>query len=88
MKNGFVYGIDKIKQLTDLSVKNIKKNNSDLLENGRIVMMTGEGTEGIKEHAPYDCIHIGFFVNKIPRLLIKQLAVGGRMVILSYFLQK
>ena len=31
---GFVYGIDHLKELTELSEKNIKKSNADLLDKG------------------------------------------------------
>jgi protein-L-isoaspartate O-methyltransferase len=61
MKNGFVYGIDNIKDLTEDSIKNIKKNHSSLLDNGNLIMSTGKGLEGCEEHGPYDCIHVGIF---------------------------
>ena len=38
---------------------NIMKNNSELLENGRIVMVEGDGRKGYKEFAPYDVINVG-----------------------------
>ena len=80
MEDGFVYGVDHIKELTEMSLKNIQKNHSDLLDDGRIILQTGNGFNGLPQYAPFDCIHIGAFVEEIPRELLKQLAENGRMV--------
>jgi protein-L-isoaspartate(D-aspartate) O-methyltransferase len=42
---------------------------------------TGDGYQGWAEHAPYDGIIVTAAPDHIPRPLIEQLAVGGRMVI-------
>jgi len=68
-KGGFVYGIDHIKKLTDMSIKNISKKHSEKLDDGKIILSTGNGHDGLEEYAPFDCIHIGASVNKIPRKL-------------------
>ena len=72
MDGGFVYGIDNVHELTFKSLKNIKKNNEELLNNGRVILnnTTKDVKEGLKEYAPYDCIHVGCTVEKIPRKLI------------------
>ena len=88
MTDGFVYGIDHIKELTEMSLKNISKNHSNLLDDGRIILQTGNGFNGLPQYAPFDCIHIGAFVKEIPRKLLEQLAVNGRMVINIFTMSK
>ena len=48
LSGGFVYGIDHIKELTTMSLNNIKKSHKDLLNDGKVVMVTGDGREGLK----------------------------------------
>jgi len=71
ISGGFVYGIDHIKELTSMSLKNIKKSHKDLLNDGKIVMTTGDGRDGLKEYAPYDVIHVGAAVERLPRHLME-----------------
>jgi len=70
MNGGFVYGVDHIKELTQLSVKNIEKNHKNLLNDGNLIIRTSDGRLGLPEHAPYDCIHVGAAVDELPRKLI------------------
>lgn len=67
-----------------------------MIKNGKIVIKEGDGRKGLKEFAPYDCIHVGagrylsLYVWKlnisllaspdVPNELLEQLAPGGRMV--------
>jgi len=67
MGNGFVYGLDHIEELVNISKENIKKNNSELLDSGLVNFKVCDGREGLKEFAPYDCIHIGAAVKEFPR---------------------
>ncbi|RLG27233.1 protein-L-isoaspartate O-methyltransferase, partial [Methanosarcinales archaeon] len=46
-----------------------------------ITVITGDGSEGLKEHAPYDRISVAAAAPEIPQPLIDQLKRGGRMVI-------
>ena len=48
MNEGYVYTIDHIKELTDISKKNIEKNNSERLDDCRLILETGDGREGLK----------------------------------------
>lgn len=59
-------GIDHIKELVDLSITNINKHHSDLLTDGRITMVTGDGRNGCKAGAPYTAIHVGAASPKLP----------------------
>ncbi|OZC07944.1 protein-L-isoaspartate O-methyltransferase [Onchocerca flexuosa] len=80
-RRGRVIGIDHIKELVDLSINNINKHHSDLLMDGRLKMVTGDGRSGHKADAPYAAIHVGAAAQKLPDILVDQLAPGGRMVI-------
>ncbi|VDK77903.1 unnamed protein product [Litomosoides sigmodontis] len=80
-RRGKVIGIDHIKELVDLSITNINKHHSDLLTDGRITMITGDGRNGYRAGAPYTAIHVGAAASKLPYTLVDQLAPGGRMII-------
>lgn len=58
-ESGVVVGIEHIKELYELTVKNISKNNSYLLKSGHIICVEGDGRLGYKEMGPYDIIHVG-----------------------------
>lgn len=44
--SGKVVGIDHIPELVEKSRQNIKKGNADLLDSGRVVLVTGDGRQG------------------------------------------
>ena len=46
-----------------------------------VEVVTGDGTLGLPEHAPYDAIIVTAGAPAVPQALLEQLAVGGRMVI-------
>lgn len=50
-------------------------------ERPRVQLVCGNGWEGWAQSAPYDVIHVGAAAKDIPQSLLKQLKVGGRMVI-------
>lgn len=79
--SGCVIGIEHIKELVDLSVKNIKNDAPSLLAEDRIRLLVGDGREGYSEMAPYDAIHVGAAAAVVPDALISQLKPGGRMII-------
>ena len=68
-KTGRAVGIEHIKDLTDLSIKNIQKDNPDLLKSERILLITGDGRKGYREKAPYDAIHVGAAAPIVPEAL-------------------
>ena len=78
---GLVVGIEHIKELCDFAEKNISKNNKNLLDSKKIILINGDGRLGCKEYAPYNCIHVGAAASELPKALIDQLAFGGRLVI-------
>ena len=78
---GIVVGIEHIPELYNFGISNVKKNHGNLLENGKIVFVKGDGREGCKKYAPYKAIHVGAASEKIPTALTEQLAFNGRMFI-------
>ena len=46
-----------------------------------VVIVTGDGSEGLAAHAPYDAIVVTAAAPAIPPPLVEQLAEGGRLVI-------
>jgi protein-L-isoaspartate(D-aspartate) O-methyltransferase len=79
--NGKVYGIEHIDQLVDFSLKNLEADRPDLLEKKIIEVSVGDGRLGIPQHAPFDVIHVGAASSGLPMELIRQLKVGGRMIV-------
>ncbi|XP_043801867.1 protein-L-isoaspartate(D-aspartate) O-methyltransferase-like isoform X1 [Apis laboriosa] len=79
--NGLVIGIEHIPELNLFAIENIKKDNPELFEYGRIQFVDGDGRLGFPQQAPYDAIHVGAAAKELPHALIDQLAVGGRMVL-------
>lgn len=79
--SGKVIGIDHIPELVEKSRQNIKRGNVDLLESGRVLLVTGDGRQGYADDAPYDAVHVGAAAHPIPDALIQQLKPGGRLFI-------
>ncbi|RNA26559.1 hypothetical protein BpHYR1_044329 [Brachionus plicatilis] len=80
-KTGKVVGIEHIPQLVNRSIENIKRWNSEYLDNNVIELIVGDGRKGYVDEGPYDAIHVGASISEIPQSLIDQLAIGGRLVI-------
>ena len=77
---GCVIGIDHMEELIDFGIQNISKHNKNLIDKKRIKFILGDGNNGCKQEAPFDCIHVGAVAEKPPEALLKQLKVGGRMI--------
>ena len=78
---GCAVGIEHIPELTAISIKNIKKDNPELLKTDRILLVTGDGRKGYLDKAPYDAIHVGAAAPFVPEDLHKQLKPGGRLIV-------
>ncbi|KII66832.1 Protein-L-isoaspartate(D-aspartate) O-methyltransferase [Thelohanellus kitauei] len=79
---GLVVGIDHFSELVDLSIKNIKNAGfGDLLEKGAIKLETHDGREGYLPESPYDVIYVGAAAQDVPKILLDQIAIGGKMMI-------
>ncbi|XP_040172444.1 protein-L-isoaspartate(D-aspartate) O-methyltransferase isoform X1 [Anopheles arabiensis] len=78
---GYAVGIEHHPQLVTLGRHNIGQDDQSLIDTGKIVLIEGDGRQGCKDHAPYDCIHVGAAAPEIPQQLVEQLKPGGRMII-------
>lgn len=78
---GIAVGIDHIPELNKAAVQNITNDNPALLESNRVHLVTGDGRQGYQEYSPYDAIHVGAAAPVLPKALVDQLKVGGRLVI-------
>ena len=81
---GLVVGIEHMKELYNFGIQNISKHHKNLLDNKKIKLICGDGRIGYQQEAPYDCIHVGAVAQKPPDALLKQLKVGGRLVMPLY----
>lgn len=79
--SGIIVGIEHINDLINFGNNNVKKNHSYLMEKGNIIFVNGDGRQGYKKYAPYKAIHVGAAAEKIPKSLIDQLDLNGRMFI-------
>ena len=76
-----VYGIDIVPGLVEYALKNVMKQDSDLLNSGRLVIREGDGWVGIEGEERFNAIHVGAAAESLPRPLLRQLAIGGKLVI-------
>jgi protein-L-isoaspartate(D-aspartate) O-methyltransferase len=70
------YTIELLKPLADSSSARLKQ-----LGYTNVVVKCGDGYQGWTEHAPFDCIIITAAPEEIPKKLIEQLKIGGKMVV-------
>jgi protein-L-isoaspartate(D-aspartate) O-methyltransferase len=68
-----VWSIERFEDLADAARENLAR-----VSNAHVV--AGDGSEGLAEHAPYDAIVVSAAFPTVPRPLVEQLAVGGRLV--------
>jgi protein-L-isoaspartate(D-aspartate) O-methyltransferase len=82
-QTGVAVGVDHIDELVEMSVNNVNSDPvaSDLLKNGRMKLVTGDGRQGYEPLSPYDAIHVGAAAPEIPAALIEQLKPGGRLIL-------
>ena len=78
-EKGKVFGIERISELKEFGETNTQTYN--FVDSGRAVFVIGDGSKGLPKEAPFDRIHVGAAAVKIPSALLKQLAVGGRLII-------
>lgn len=80
---GKAIGIEHIPQLTSKALSNVAKDPSldELIQQGHLEFVVGDGRKGWPAGAPYDAIHVGAAAPRMPTELIEQLAPGGRLVV-------
>ena len=76
VKKGKVIAIERIKKLAEKAEENMKRAGCE-----RIKIVTGDGTKGYAEEAPYDRILVTAAAPEIPQPLITQLKPGGILLI-------
>lgn len=76
-----VIGIEHIEHLAQSSYDNLCTSYREPLEAGCIKIVCGDGRQGYAPEAPYDAIHVGAGTQQIPEELLKQLKIGGKLVI-------
>jgi len=73
---GTVYSIEILEPLARNAEKTLKRLGYD-----KVFVKVGDGYRGWPEHAPFDAIIVTAAPGHVPRPLVEQLKVGGRMVI-------
>lgn len=71
-----VYTIERHAELADKAARHLHEHGFD-----NVQVLHGDGTLGWPEHAPFDAIVVAAGGPEIPRALLDQLAIGGRLVI-------
>jgi protein-L-isoaspartate(D-aspartate) O-methyltransferase len=71
-----VYTIERHAELADRAARSLREHGFDNVD-----VLHGDGTLGWPEHAPFDAIVVAAGGPEIPRALLDQLAIGGRLVI-------
>ena len=71
-----VYSIERLSELADSARERLQK-----MGYQNVHVVTGDGSLGWPEHAPYDAIIVTAGAESLPHALAQQLAPGGRMVI-------
>lgn len=79
---GKVVGVEHIQALADMGATNTKKSaeGRELMEQGGIMYVKGDGREGWADGAPYDAIHVGAAAAGFQQRLVDQLKSPGRYV--------
>lgn len=71
-----VFAIERIKELAQFAIANLKAANCE-----RVRVRCGDGSKGWEEEAPFDAILISAAAPELPRNLLRQLKIGGRMIV-------
>jgi protein-L-isoaspartate(D-aspartate) O-methyltransferase len=71
-----VYTVERFTGLAERAGKRLRE-----LDYGNVRILVGDGTLGWPEHAPYEAIVVTAGAPRVPKTLLKQLAMGGRLVI-------
>jgi protein-L-isoaspartate(D-aspartate) O-methyltransferase len=72
---GEVWSVERWPQLAEDAAENLRAQG---VENVRVV--TGDGSRGLPEHAPFDAVVVAAAFPRVPPPLAAQLAPGGRLV--------
>ncbi|MDV6013415.1 protein-L-isoaspartate(D-aspartate) O-methyltransferase [Haloechinothrix sp. LS1_15] len=70
-----VVSIDRWQDMIDRVERTLERNGI-----GNVTLLSGDGSCGVPEHAPFDAIVVSAAYPSVPRPLIEQLRLGGRLV--------
>ncbi|MDP3142631.1 MAG: protein-L-isoaspartate O-methyltransferase [Candidatus Omnitrophota bacterium] len=76
--SGRVFAVERIKELFKFGAGNISKYN--FIKKGIIKTILSDATMGLKKYAPFDKIIAGASGDKVPEVWLKELKIGGRLV--------
>jgi protein-L-isoaspartate(D-aspartate) O-methyltransferase len=76
-KEGHIYSVEYVEALAERARENIRKCG---LEN-IVTILEGDGSLGLKEHAPYDRIFVSCAAPMVPEPLLEQLKDKGKLLI-------
>lgn len=76
---GKVFGIERIPELKDFGEQNVSKYN--FVKRGVVQFLCTDGSGGLEDKAPFDRILVSAAAAHIPEALLRQLKIGGRLVI-------
>lgn len=71
-----VYGVEVLPHAVERSRTALRESNC-----GNVSILCADGWDGWPEHAPYDAINVACAANYLPPTLLRQLKVGGRIII-------
>lgn len=71
-----VYSIDRYERLTEAARANLDAAGID-----NVTVVTGDGSDGMPEHAPFDAIIVAAAAPDLPPAWTDQLVVGGRLTV-------
>lgn len=74
---GHVYTIERIEPLASFAEENLKRTGYK----DSVTVIMGDGSKGLKEHAPFDRIFVACSAPDVPAPLTEQLADGGKMLV-------
>ena len=77
--SGKVYGIEIKQELASFAVNNVLKYN--FISKGTVKVFCQDGWQGLPDLAPFDKIIVAAAASEIPQALLKQLRIGGRLVL-------
>lgn len=75
--DGRVYAIERVPEL----VKTARENLQGSGYSDRVIIVQGDGSVGYADRAPYDRILVTAAAPKVPQLLVRQLIVGGVLIV-------
>ncbi len=78
-KSGKIFAVERIKKLFEFGAKNISTYN--FIKKGIVKTILGDATKGLKKYAPFDKIIAAASGDKVPEMWLKELKIGGRLVI-------